>query len=124
AVPRLTPPPQSRGPPAPVRRTSPASLPYARRRNAMIRAFIVDDERLAVQRLTRMLSETGRVEIAGSTIDPEEALAFLTANKVDVLFLDIQMPSLTGFELLEQLAPAPVVVFTTAYDAYALNAFE
>jgi two-component system LytT family response regulator len=89
-----------------------------------IQAYVVDDERLAVQRLTRLLGETGRVEIAGSTIDPEEALVFLNAQPVDVLFLDIQMPGLTGFELLEQLARPPVVVFTTAYDAYALSAFE
>ena len=91
---------------------------------AGIRAYVVDDERLAVQRLTRLLTETGRVDIAGSTMDPEEALAFLNANPVDVLFLDIQMPGLTGFDLLEQLAHPPIVVFTTAYDAYALNAFE
>lgn len=90
----------------------------------MIRAYIVDDERLAVQRLTRLLHETGRVQIAGSTTDPEEALTALSREHVDVLFLDIQMPGLTGFELLEQLQRPPLVVFTTAYDAYALNAFE
>jgi two-component system LytT family response regulator len=71
-----------------------------------------------------MLNETGRVEIAGSTTDPEEAVARLCELPVDVLFLDIQMPGLTGFELLEQVADPPVVVFTTAYDAYALAAFE
>lgn len=89
-----------------------------------MRAFIVDDERLAVQRLTRMLKETGRVEIAGSATDPEAALALLQAHPVDVLFLDIQMPGLTGFDLLAQLDPQPLVVFTTAYDQHALKAFE
>lgn len=89
-----------------------------------MRAFIVDDERLAVQRLTRMLEASGRVEIAGSTTDPGEALAFLRAHPVDVLFLDIQMPGLTGFELLEQLEAQPLVIFTTAYDEHALKAFE
>ncbi|HEV3062619.1 MAG TPA: LytTR family DNA-binding domain-containing protein [Vicinamibacterales bacterium] len=89
-----------------------------------IRAYVVDDERLAVQRLSRLLDETGRVEIVGSTTDPEEALSFLSARAVDVLFLDVQMPGLTGFELLEQLERPPLVVFTTAYDAYALNAFD
>jgi DNA-binding LytR/AlgR family response regulator len=89
-----------------------------------IRAYVVDDERLAVQRLSRMLDETGRVEIVGSTMDPEEALSFLSAHAVDVLFLDVQMPGLTGFELLQQLERPPLVVFTTAYDAYALNAFD
>jgi two-component system, LytTR family, response regulator len=88
-----------------------------------MRAYIVDDEQLAVQRLTRMLAATGRVEIAGSATDPEAALAFLRAHPVDVLFLDIQMPVMTGFELLERLDTDPVVIFTTAYDHYALNAF-
>jgi two-component system LytT family response regulator len=92
----------------------------------MLRAYIVDDERLAVERLSRLLRATTRIAIAGSATDPEEALTFLRArgDEVDVLFLDIQMPGLTGFELLEQLDHAPLVVFTTAYDRYALDAFE
>jgi two-component system, LytTR family, response regulator len=90
----------------------------------MHRAYIVDDERLAVQRLARLLAATGRVEIAGSTTDPEEALAFLHANQVDVVFLDIQMPGMTGFDLLARLDRDPLVIFTTAYDQYALNAFD
>jgi two-component system, LytTR family, response regulator len=89
----------------------------------MLRAYILDDERLAVQRLTRLLETGGRVQIAGSATDPEAALEFLQANPVDVLFLDIQMPGLTGFELLERLDAHPLVIFTTAYDQYALNAF-
>jgi len=90
----------------------------------MLRAYIVDDERLAVQRLTRLLETSGRVDIAGSATDPEAALAFMHAHPVDVLFLDIQMPGVTGFELLERLDSHPLVIFTTAYDQYALNAFE
>jgi two-component system LytT family response regulator len=89
-----------------------------------MRAYIVDDERLAVQRLTRMLDATGRVQVVGSATDPEEALAFLVDHDVDVLFLDIQMPGMTGFELLERLDRNPLVIFTTAYDRYALNAFD
>ena len=85
----------------------------------MLRAYVVDDERLAVQRLTRLLEASGRVEIAGSATDPEAALEFLNAHAVDVLFLDIQMPGLTGFELLERLDAHPLVIFTTAYDRYA-----
>jgi two-component system LytT family response regulator len=88
-----------------------------------MKAYVLDDERLAVARLTRLLAETKRVEIAGSETDPESALAFLNAHPVDVLFLDIQMPGMTGFELLEQLERDPFVIFTTAYDRYALNAF-
>ena len=88
-----------------------------------MRAYVVDDERLAVERLTRLLNATGRVTIAGSATDPVAALEFLRATPVDVLFLDIQMPGLTGFELLEQLDRDVTVVFTTAYDRYALDAF-
>lgn len=89
----------------------------------MLRAFIVDDERLAVERLRRLLHATGRVEIAGSATDPDEALTRLAAEPVDVLFLDIQMPGMTGFELLSRLDRDLLVVFTTAYDQYAIEAF-
>jgi two-component system LytT family response regulator len=89
----------------------------------MIRAYIVDDEVLAVERLCRLLERTGRVEIAGATTDPDAALAFLQAHPLDVLFLDIQMPGLSGFQLLEQLERDVRVIFTTAYDRYALDAF-
>ena len=88
-----------------------------------MRAYIVDDERLAVERLTRLLTATGRVVVAGSATDPEAALVFLRDLPVEVLFLDIQMPGLTGFELLERLERQVTVVFTTAYDRYALEAF-
>jgi two-component system LytT family response regulator len=90
----------------------------------MLRAFLVDDERLAIERLSRLLDATERVQIVGTATDPEDALEFLQQHDVDVLFLDIQMPGLTGFELLEQLHRDVPVVFTTAYDRYALNAFE
>jgi two-component system LytT family response regulator len=89
----------------------------------MIHAYVVDDERLAVQRLSRLLTETGRVIVAGSATDPEDALAALRDAAVDVVFLDIQMPEMTGFELIEQLDRNIPVVFTTAYDRYALEAF-
>src|SRR3954469_3511030 len=89
----------------------------------MMRAYIVDDERLAVDRLTRMLEKTGRVEVIGSETDPEAALSSLRQLEVDVLFLDIQMPGLTGFELLDQLGRELPVIFTTAYDQYAIDAF-
>jgi two-component system LytT family response regulator len=88
-----------------------------------MRAYVVDDERLAVERLKRLLTATGRVEIAGMETDPLAALAFLQTQTVDVLFLDIQMPGLTGFELLERLDRDVTVVFTTAYDRYAIDAF-
>jgi two-component system LytT family response regulator len=90
----------------------------------MIRAYVVDDERLAVDRLVRLLEQTGRVSVAGTATDPEDALASLRSAHVDVLFLDIQMPELTGFELLQQLDRDVPVIFTTAFDRYALEAFE
>jgi two-component system LytT family response regulator len=90
----------------------------------MLRAYIVDDERLAIGRLIRLLDATGRVRLAGSATDPETALTELRDREVDVLFLDIQMPGLTGFELLERLDRNVPVIFTTAYDQYALDAFS
>ena len=89
----------------------------------MIRAYLVDDERLAVERLSRLLDRTGRVQVVGSSTDPEGALAAIESARPDVLFLDIQMPGLTGFELLERLPLAVPVIFTTAYDEHALRAF-
>ncbi len=88
-----------------------------------LRAYLVDDEPLALERLSRLLQQTGRVELTGSTTVPEEAVAALTADPPDVCFLDIQMPRLNGFDVLARLPSQPVVVFTTAYDQYALQAF-
>lgn len=89
-----------------------------------IRAFLVDDEPLALKRLERMLAETNRVEIAGMSSDPVEAISRLKRAPADVVFLDIQMPGVNGFELLQTLDEQPLVVFTTAYHQYALQAFE
>ena len=89
-----------------------------------LRVYLVDDEPLALKRLTRLLDETGRAEIAGSTTNPGEALEYLSRHAVDAVFLDIQMPGMSGFELLAKLPTQPMVIFTTAFDQYALNAFE
>jgi two-component system LytT family response regulator len=90
-----------------------------------MKVFLVDDERLAVSRLRRLLEETGRVEIVGASTDPREALDQLRRFPPDILFLDIEMPGMSGFDLLDQLGePQPLVVFTTAYDQYALDAFK
>jgi len=88
------------------------------------RAFLVDDEALALRRLERMLREDGRLEILGTATDPEKAALEIELLAPDVLFLDIQMPGLTGFDLLGKLDQQPLVIFTTAYDQYALRAFE
>jgi two-component system, LytTR family, response regulator len=87
------------------------------------RAYVVDDEPLALDRLVRMLESTGRVSIAGASRSPRAARAFLQSHPVDVLFLDIHMPGMNGFEMLADLDPAPAVVFSTAYDEFALKAF-
>ncbi len=94
---------------------------------ARLRVFLVDDEALALKRLARLLDETGQVEIIGQESDPLTALTQLQGealrNRLDALFLDIQMPVLNGFELLARLDWEPCVVFTTAFDEYALQAF-
>jgi two-component system LytT family response regulator len=89
-----------------------------------LRVYVVDDEPLAVKRLMRLLRQTRRVEIVGSTVNPGEAVKFLSHQTVDAVFLDIQMPGMTGFELLQKLPKEPAVVFTTAFDRFALDAFE
>jgi two-component system LytT family response regulator len=90
-----------------------------------MRAYLLDDEELALRRLSRLLAETRRVEIAGSNTDPVAAVGEIGALRPDVLFLDIQMPGLNGFEVLQRLGDThPVVVFTTAYHEHALRAFE
>jgi two-component system LytT family response regulator len=88
-----------------------------------LRAYLVDDEPLALERMRRLLERTGRVEVIGSTTEPEKAVAALTVDPPDVCFLDIQMPRLNGFEVLARLPSQPIVIFTTAHDQYALKAF-
>lgn len=92
-----------------------------------IRAYLVDDEPLATTRLERLLREREQVVVSGIANDPAVALRFLQSEEgrqIDALFLDIQMPEMTGFELLARLVAQPLVIFTTAYDEYALRAFE
>ena len=92
---------------------------------APLRAYLVDDEPLAVERLKRLLASYDSLRVVGSATDPAKALEFLAGSKdVDVLFLDIQMPGMNGFELLSRLSVQPFVIFTTAFDHYALRAFE
>ena len=90
----------------------------------MIRAFLVDDEELATKRLARMLQESGKVEVVGVSNDPAEALSIMPRVAFDVLFLDIQMPEISGFDLLARLEGEPLVVFVTAFNQFALRAFE
>lgn len=90
----------------------------------LLKVYLVDDEPLALKRLARLLEETNRVRIVGQTTAPVKALQEIPAIELDALFLDIQMPDLNGFELLAKLENYPPVIFTTAFDEYALRAFE
>lgn len=89
-----------------------------------IRAVIVDDEELARQVLREFLSSHPEVEIAAECANGFEAVRAVAEQKPDLVFLDIQMPKLDGFEVLELIGPGAAVVFVTAYDSYAIKAFE
>lgn len=89
-----------------------------------MRALIIDDERLARSELRRLLSRHPEVEIVGEAQNATEARTVIEDVEPDLLFLDVQMPGETGFDLLASLESVPLVVFTTAYDEYALRAFE
>lgn len=88
-----------------------------------MRALIVDDERLARKRLRRMLEKAEGVEVVGEAADGEEALSRVAELAPDVVFLDIRMPELDGFEVARRLPEGAHLVFTTAYDEYAVDAF-
>jgi two-component system LytT family response regulator len=92
----------------------------------MMRALIVDDEMHARDELASLLRETGAFTLVGSCADAVSALQAIRSGRPDVIFLDIQMPAISGFELLSMIddAELPRVVFVTAHDAYALQAFE
>ena len=89
-----------------------------------MRALIVDDERLARAELRRLLAAHPSIEIVGEAADGDEALRLVEGLHPDLLFLDVQMPDLDGFQVLERLDDVPEVIFTTAFDKYALKAFE
>jgi two-component system, LytTR family, response regulator len=90
-----------------------------------MKTIIVDDERLARNELKRLLEDFPKVSIIGEAANATEAIELLDEHSPDVIFLDIQMPGKSGFELLDELeGKVPEVIFTTAYDEYAIKAFE
>ena len=89
-----------------------------------MRALIIDDERLARKELIKLLNEHPEIEVIGEAMNADEAMDLIEKMNPDLLFLDIQMPGKSGFELLEMLDTVPMVIFTTAFDEYALKAFE
>jgi two-component system, LytTR family, response regulator len=92
--------------------------------SAWLRAVVVDDEPHAVRRLVRLLKETGRVQVVGTASHPNMALTFPGWAEVDVAFLDIVMPGMTGVELARHLPGDLLVVFITSHNEYAVQAFE
>ncbi|MDB5190845.1 MAG: two-component system response regulator [Segetibacter sp.] len=89
-----------------------------------IRTIIIDDERLARNELKKLLQDFGEIEIIDEAANVQEGLEKIEQHNPDLIFLDIQMPGKTGFDLLEELERSPRVIFTTAYDEFALKAFE
>ncbi|MBS1655160.1 MAG: response regulator [Bacteroidetes bacterium] len=89
-----------------------------------MRAIIIDDERLARAELRKLLQDFPEVEVIDEAANAEEGVEKIEHQNPDLVFLDIQMPGKTGFDMLSQLEKSPHVIFTTAYDEYALRAFE
>ncbi len=88
------------------------------------KALIVDDERLARSKLRSMLSDFPNIQIVGEADSTPEAIEQIEKTNPEVIFLDIQMPHASGFDLLEQIQTDAKVIFVTAYDEYAIRAFE
>lgn len=89
-----------------------------------MKALIIDDERLARTELKRLLAAHSEIQIVGEAVNADDAKAKINELNPDLIFLDIQMPGKSGFDLLQELDSVPKVIFTTAYDEYALKAFE
>jgi two-component system LytT family response regulator len=89
-----------------------------------MKAIIIDDERLARTELRKLLQDFPEIEIVDEASNAEEGIQKIENHNPDLIFLDIQMPGKTGFDMLSELDHAPQVIFTTAYDEYALKAFE
>src|SRR5262249_29141368 len=130
----------ARAPGAPVRpRPSPADREHSRTRHRRpppppgpggrvsgdIRALVVDDEKLSRDRLSGFLARVGGVGVIGEASNGVEAVQMIQERRPDLVFLDVQMPGMNGFEVLRALdGPQPHVVFATAFDEYAIRAFE
>lgn len=89
-----------------------------------MRTLIIDDERLARKELMNLLSKHPEIEVIGECANAEEAIKSIEEHSPDLIFLDVQMPGMNGFEMLKKLEVVPQVIFVTAYDEYAMKAFE
>ena len=93
--------------------------------NTPLKAIIIEDELLAVKRLRRLLENyAGEIEVVAEAFNGEQGLQLVEQNKPGLIFLDIEMPVLNGFEMLNRLKHLPKVIFTTAFEEYAIKAFE
>jgi len=90
----------------------------------MLKVILIDDERLARSELKRLLLDFPDVEVIAEAANANEGIEKIESLNPDLIFLDIQMPGKTGFDMLTQLEKAPHVIFVTAYDEYALKAFD
>lgn len=89
-----------------------------------MKAIVVDDERLARNELRRLLQAHPEVRVIGEASNGEAGLELINRTRPDLVFLDIQMPAMDGFEMLARLDECPIVIFTTAYDEHAIQAFD
>jgi len=90
----------------------------------MIKAIVVDDEIPALKIIEKFCADSGKIELINKFNKPTEAIEFLKSNSIDLIFLDINMPSITGLELYRELENQPQVIFTTAYSEYAIDGFN
>lgn len=88
------------------------------------KTLVIDDERLAREELKSVLKEFNEINVIGEAQNGDEAIDLINKLQPDLIFLDINMPGMTGFEMLKKLEDIPRVIFVTAYDEYALKAFE
>src|SRR5437870_2582372 len=95
-------------------------------RRSCIRTLIIDDESLARERIRDMLATDSEIEIIAECRNGQEAIELIQQHSPDLIFLDVEMPGIDGFGVLEALSPGriPTVIFVTAYDQYAVRAFE
>lgn len=90
----------------------------------MLKAIVIDDEPMALEVIQRLTEKVTFVELAAYFTDSFEAMAFLQTNKIDLIFLDIKMPDISGIEFLKSISNPPMVIFTTAYSEHAVESFE
>ena len=88
------------------------------------KAFLVDDELLAIKELNWMLLDIENIEVVGTASSAEDAIKSINEHKPDLIFMDIHIPEKNGFEIIDSLNYFPDIIFTTAYDEYAIKAFE